>query len=73
MSNLDLLPAGTHLPEIRRIFHAGDGTFIEFAEQWFELRASGTDAVLRFYMEGRDREQVAVLNAAFAGLDIAAG
>ncbi|MBU8869305.1 MAG: hypothetical protein KOO60_00395 [Gemmatimonadales bacterium] len=69
----DLLPAGTPLPEIQRIFHAGDGTFIEFDGQWFELRASGTDAVLRFYMEGQDQEQVAALNSALAGMEVPAG
>ena len=67
------LPEGTDLPVIERVFHAGDGTFIEFAAQWFELRASGTDAVLRFYMEGRDRSSVAELNAAFAGMEIPLG
>jgi phosphomannomutase len=65
-----LLPESTTLPEIHRVFHAGDGTFIEFEEQWFELRASGTDAVLRFYMEGMDKEQVAALNSAFANMKI---
>jgi len=64
------LPDPDLLPEIRRVFHAGDGTFIEFTGQWFELRASGTDAVLRYYMEGSDRDRVAGLNAAFVGLDI---
>ncbi len=59
-----LMPEGTVIPEIQRVFHAGDGTFIEFADLWFELRASGTDAVLRYYMEGRDQETVAGLNAA---------
>ncbi len=66
----DLLPEGTYLPEIKRVFHAGDGTFIEFEDQWFELRASGTDAVLRYYMEGRYQEKVADLNAAFEGMRV---
>ena len=66
----DLLPAGTSLPAIKRVFHAGDGTFIEFEDQWFELRASGTDAVLRYYMEGRFQDKVAQLNAAFEGMNI---
>lgn len=64
------LPGGTDLPTITRLFHAGDGTFIEFAAQWFELRASGTDAVLRYYMEGRDQEMVTALNAAFEAMTI---
>jgi phosphomannomutase len=67
---LDHLPDGTALPTISRVFHAGDGTFIAFDGLWFELRASGTDAVLRFYMEGRDREPVAELNEAFTRLEI---
>ena len=65
-----LLPAGTEMPKIQRVFHAGDGTFIEFDDLWFELRASGTDAVLRYYMEGRSAEIVAGLNAAFEGMEI---
>jgi len=67
---LERMPAGAALPTISRIFHAGDGTFIEFDGLWFELRASGTDAVLRFYMEGRDQELVAELNEAFTRLRI---
>ncbi len=67
---VDLLPEGTSIPEIKRVFHAGDGTFIEFEDQWFELRASGTDAVLRYYMEGRFKEKVTHLNAAFEGMTI---
>jgi len=31
----------------------------------FELRASGTDAVLRFYIEGRDKAFLDSLNKAF--------
>ena len=67
---LDALPEGTVLPTINRVFHAGDGTFIEFVGLWFELRASGTDAVLRYYMEGRDQQMVAELNEAFTQLAI---
>jgi phosphomannomutase len=60
---------GSLLPPIQRVFHAGDGTFIEFENQWFELRASGTDAVLRYYMEGRDRGVVEGLNEAFVAME----
>jgi phosphomannomutase len=67
---VDALPEGAALPTIKRVFHAGDGTFIEFAGQWFELRASGTDAVLRYYMEGADQGLVAELNEAFTRLEI---
>ena len=64
------LPAGSALPPVLRAFRAGDGTLIEFAGLWFELRASGTDAVLRYYMEGRDAAAVGALNEAFTRLDL---
>lgn len=59
------MPADVELPAVERAFRAGDGTLIEFAGLWFELRASGTDAVLRYYMEGRDASTVGSLNEAF--------
>lgn len=64
------LPAGTVLPPVERVFRAGDGTMIEFTGLWFELRASGTDAVLRYYMEGRDAATVGALNEAFTVLNL---
>jgi len=64
------MPAGAVLPMIKRVFHAGDGTYIEFDGLWFELRASGTDAVLRYYLEGQDQELVAELNEALTRLEI---
>ena len=67
---VDRMPEGSFLPTIKRIFHAGDGTYLEFDSLWFELRASGTDAVLRYYMEGRDPVLVAELNEAFTLLNI---
>jgi len=66
----DALSEGMEAPPVERCFHAGDGTLIEFEGTWFELRASGTDAVLRFYMEGDDAARVAALNRALADLDI---
>ena len=65
-----VLPDGVALPEILRCFHAGDGSLIEFDDGWFELRASGTDAVLRYYMEGLDPRRVGALNEALAGMEI---
>ncbi len=64
------LPDDAELPDVVRCFNAGDGTLIEFAGQWFELRASGTDAVLRYYMEGVDSERVMDLNKALHALDL---
>jgi len=67
---IERMPEDSVLPTIKRVFHAGDGTYIEFDSLWFELRASGTDAVLRYYMEGRDPALVAELNEAFTLLVI---
>lgn len=64
------LPQDLELPAVVRCFHAGDGTLLEFAGLWFQLRASGTDAVLRYYMEGEDRRQVSRLNEAFTRLEL---
>jgi phosphomannomutase len=63
-----LVGEGVRVPEIKRVFWAGDGTYIDFGTMWFELRASGTDAVLRFYIEGRDKEFLSTLNRAFVGI-----
>jgi phosphomannomutase len=64
----ELVGQGVRVPEIQRVFWAGDGTYIDFGTLWFELRASGTDAVLRFYIEGKDKEFLATLNKAFVGI-----
>ena len=56
------------VPEIKRVFWAGDGTYIDFGSFWFELRASGTDAVLRFYIEGKDKEFLSRVNQAFVAV-----
>ena len=56
------------VPRIERVFWAGDGTYIDFGNLWFELRASGTDAVLRFYIEGKEKELLKTLNQVFVGI-----
>jgi phosphomannomutase len=58
----------TTIPEIGRVFWAGDGTYIDFGSFWFELRASGTDAVLRFYIEGKDKALLNNVNSAFVDI-----
>jgi phosphomannomutase len=63
-----LVGQGVRVPEVQRVFWAGDGTYIDFGTMWFELRASGTDAVLRFYIEGRDKTLLDSLNKAFVGI-----
>lgn len=52
-----------HFPAIHRAFWAHDGSFLEFDNAWFELRASGTDAVLRYYFEGSNKDTVHRLNS----------
>lgn len=56
------------IPRISRVFWAGDGTYIDFGSFWFELRASGTDAVLRFYIEGKDKALLSKINLALVGI-----
>ncbi len=56
-------------PAIRRAFWAQDGSFLEFDGAWFELRASGTDAVLRYYFEGPGKDIVHRLNSQLVALN----
>jgi phosphomannomutase len=63
-----LMGKGVVAPKIEEIFWAGDGTYIDFGAFWFELRASGTDAVLRFYIEGKEKAQLNAVNEAFVAL-----
>ncbi|MBN2122955.1 MAG: hypothetical protein JW821_01560, partial [Deltaproteobacteria bacterium] len=56
------------IPDIERAFWAGDGTYLDFGDFWFELRASGTDAVLRFYIEGKEKELLDAVNGALVGI-----
>jgi len=63
-----LVGQGVRVPGIKRVFWAGDGTYIDFGTMWFELRASGTDAVLRFYIEGKDKEFLETINQAFVAI-----
>ncbi len=64
----DLVGDRVKIPAVRRAFWAGDGTYIDFGDFWFELRASGTDAVLRFYMEGLEKSVLDAVNRAFVGV-----
>jgi len=57
-------------PPVQDVYWAGDGTLIEFDGLWWQLRASGTDAVLRYYAEGKLREEVRWLNDALMRLDV---
>jgi len=57
-------------PKVLKIQWAGDGTLIDFEDFWWEIRASGTDAVLRYYIEGRDKKKLLEINNRFKELDI---
>jgi phosphomannomutase len=51
------------LPQLKRLSLIGEGsllegTFFEFNNFWFVIRASGTDAVLRYYLDGENREEI---------------
>jgi len=59
----------TELGTLRDIYWAGDGTFLEFSDFWFELRASGTDAVLRYYIEGMDKDEINRIKRALISID----
>ncbi|MFH1077595.1 MAG: hypothetical protein V1753_12350, partial [Pseudomonadota bacterium] len=52
------------LPSIKSLYWAGDGSYIDFGDTWFGLRASGTDAVLRYYIEGKERSRIDMLAVA---------
>jgi len=61
---------GFVFPPVDKIFWAGDGTFIRFEHMWCQLRASGTDAVLRYYAEGEHKEDVRALNRSMLRLEL---
>lgn len=46
------------LPRPRRISFIGDGTLLEYDRFWCLIRASGTDALLRYYIEGEDKGNI---------------
>ncbi|MFO7557280.1 MAG: hypothetical protein R6X10_00485 [Desulfobacterales bacterium] len=51
------------LPELKQICLIGkgtllEGTFLQFESFWFVIRASGTDAVLRYYINGEDKREI---------------
>ena len=69
-----LAASDERLPVPRRLCLIGEsvleGTFIEFDTFWFVIRASGTDAVLRYYIEGEDRQAIGRYQDLLVGLKI---
>jgi phosphomannomutase len=45
-----------------------EGTLAEFDDFWILIRASGTDALLRYYIEGKDKDEVKAYQQSFINL-----
>lgn len=73
---ISLLRAGdTELPKPKQVCNAGEGkllegTYMEFEDFWFLIRASGTDALLRYYIEGKDKDKITACQQSFINLKI---
>jgi phosphomannomutase len=58
------------LPRPAKLCYVGDGTLIEFDITWCVIRASGTDAVLRYYIEGSDKEEIEAIQKSLTNMQI---
>ena len=58
------------LPQPTRICFVGDGTLLEFDTFWRVIMASGTDAVLRYYIEGDKKAEIEAALRSFINLRI---
>ncbi len=58
------------IPELRRACSIGGGIFFETDNLWFMIRASGTDAVMRYYLEGTGAETVAAVETTLTTMEI---
>ncbi len=63
------------IPLPKRICNVGEGkllegTLMEFDDFWFLIRASGTDALLRYYIEGKDKDEMEAYLRSFINLAI---
>lgn len=61
--------------QLKRICVVGEGkllegTFMEFADFWILIRASGTDALIRYYIEGKDKKEIKDYQQSFVNLKI---
>jgi phosphomannomutase len=62
-------------PELKHICLIGkgtllEGTFLQFESFWFVIRASGTDAVLRYYINGEDKEEIEACQEALINIKL---
>jgi phosphomannomutase len=46
------------LDGLQKLCDVGDGVYMDFDEFWCLIRPSGTDAVVRYYIEGKDRDKI---------------
>jgi len=58
------------LKQIRLVGEGGllEGTYLEFDTFWFVIRASGTDAVLRYYFNGQDKNEIGIYKKSLMNL-----
>jgi len=66
--NLRLPENAAALTGLNRLCDVGDGVYMDFGGFWCLIRPSGTDAVVRYYIEGENRARVdqvldAIVNA----------
>jgi len=47
-----------------------EGTLMEFSDFWCLIRASGTDAVLRYYIEGKDKDAIRAYQQSLINLKV---
>jgi phosphomannomutase len=47
-----------------------EGTFFQFDSFWFVIRASGTDAVIRYYLNGERQEDLKAYGETLMNLSI---
>jgi phosphomannomutase len=75
MINAKLTVGCKPVPEIKRICNIGEGkqlegTLLEFDDFWLLIRASGTDALLRYYIEGKEKDETEAYQESFINLKI---
>jgi phosphomannomutase len=73
--NSKLTEGDRSIPRLKRICNVGEGkqlegTLIEFDDFWFLIRASGTDALLRYYIEGKDKDETKAYQQSLMNLKI---
>ncbi len=73
--NSRLADGNKAIPKPRRVCVVGEGkllegTLMEFNDFWFLIRASGTDALLRYYIEGKDKDEIRAYQQSFINLKL---